>query len=140
MAMIRRVYSIAYLQETVVGIVAALGVVATLMISVIQRRRELGLLRAVGATQGQVLRSVLFEALLMGLIGSVLGVLFGIMLEWYAVKVILLEESGFRFPLTLPWREAALISALALTTATVAGLLPAARAVRLRIADAIAYE
>jgi putative ABC transport system permease protein len=137
---IRRVYSLAYLQEIVIGIVAALGVVAALVISVIQRRRELGLLRAVGATQGQVLRTVLFEALLMGLIGSALGVLFGLLLEWYAVKVILLEESGFRFPVTPPWREAGVIALLAVTTATLAGLLPALRAVRLRIADAIAYE
>ena len=101
------------------------GVVAALLISVIQRRRELGLLRAVGATQGQVVRSVLFEALLMGLIGSVLGALFGLLLEWYAVAVILYEESGFQLALTIPWREAAIISVLAMTTATIAGLLPA---------------
>jgi putative ABC transport system permease protein len=107
---------------------------------VIRRRRELGLLRAVGATRGQVLRTVLFEALLMGLIGGALGVLFGLLLEWYALRIILLEESGFRFPMTAPWREAGVIVALAVTAATVAGLLPALRAVRLRIADAIAYE
>ncbi len=140
LTMIRRVYSVAYLQEIVVGLVAALGVVAALMISVIQRRRELGLLRAVGATQGQVLRTVLFEALFMGLIGSGLGVLFGLLLEWYAVRVILFEESGFRFPVVAPWREAGLIAALAVATATLAGLMPALRAVRLHIADAIAYE
>jgi putative ABC transport system permease protein len=137
---VRRIYSVAYLQEIAVGVVAALGVAAALMISVIQRRRELGLLRAVGATRSQVLRAVLFEALLMGLIGSALGVLFGVLLEWYAVRVVLLEESGFRFPVTLPWRDAALIAALAVTAATLAGLLPSLRAVRLRIADAIAYE
>src|SRR5262249_34393934 len=113
MGMIRKLYGLGYLQEIVVGVVAGLGVVAALLISVIQRRRELGLLRAVGATQGQVLRTVLFEALLMGVIGSPLGVLFGLLLEWYAVKVILLEESGFRFPLTPPWREAGLIALLA---------------------------
>jgi putative ABC transport system permease protein len=140
MDVVSRVYSVAYLQEVVVGVVAALGVIACLLISVIQRRRELGLLRAVGATRAQVLRSVLFEALMMGLIGSVLGVLFGLVLEWYALKVIMLEESGFRFPVTPPWREAVLISALAVTTSTAAALLPALRAVKLRIADAIAYE
>jgi putative ABC transport system permease protein len=139
-ALIRRLYSLGYLQELVVGIVAALGVVAALVISIIQRRRELGLLRALGATQGQVLRTVLFEALLMGLIGSALGVVFGLLLEWYAVDVILFEESGFRFPMIVPWREAGIISALAVVTAALAGLLPALRAVRLRIADAIAYE
>jgi putative ABC transport system permease protein len=138
--MLRRLYGLAYLQEFVVAIVAALGVVAALLISVIQRRRELGLLRAVGATQAQVLRTVLFEALLMGLVGCVLGVLFGFLLEWYAVGVILHEESGFAFPVILPWREAAIISGLALGSAALAGLLPGERAARLHIADAIAYE
>ncbi len=66
--------------------------------------------------------------------------LFGLLLEWYALKVIILEEAGFRYPLTPAWREAGIISALAVATATLAALLPALRAVRLRIADAIAYE
>src|SRR5262249_8358189 len=53
-----RVYSLAYAQQSVVGMVALLGVVSALFISVLQRRRELGLLRAVGASRPQVLRSV----------------------------------------------------------------------------------
>jgi putative ABC transport system permease protein len=52
---IDKIYKIAYLQQFIVGVVAALGVVTALLISVLQRRRELGLLRAVGATQPQVL-------------------------------------------------------------------------------------
>src|SRR5262249_50880040 len=62
---IRRLYTLAYMQQVAIGIVAALGVVMALLISVLQRRRELGLLRAVGATQGQVLYTVLAEATLM---------------------------------------------------------------------------
>ncbi len=138
--MIHRLHSIAYLQEGVVGIVAGLGVVAALMISVLQRRRELGLLRAVGSTRGQVLRTVLFEALLMGLIGGVLGVAFGLLLEWYALNVVMAEEAGFRFAMLIPWQEAGLIALASVVIATLAGLFPAVRAVRLRIADAIAYE
>ncbi len=138
--MIHRLHSIAYLQEGVVAVVAALGVVAALMISILQRRRELGLLRAVGSTQGQVLRTVLFEALLMGLIGGVLGVVFGLLLEWYALNVVMAEEAGFRFAMLIPWEEAGLIALASVVIATLAGLFPAVRAVRLRIADAIAYE
>ena len=59
---IRRLYALVQVQQLVVGMVAALGVVTALLISVLQRRRELGLLRAVGATRAQVLRSVLAEA------------------------------------------------------------------------------
>src|SRR4029077_6184115 len=80
---LRRVYSLAYAQQVVVGLVALLGVISALFISVLQRRRELGLLRAVGASRDQVLRSVLAEAVLMGLVGAILGLAIGVLLEWY---------------------------------------------------------
>ena len=96
--------------------------------------------RAVGATRAQVLKSVLGEAVLMGVIGTTLGVLYGLPLEWYIVKVIMFEESGFTFPVLIPWLEAAAISLLAVLTATLAGLGPALHAVRMPITEAIAYE
>jgi putative ABC transport system permease protein len=138
--MIRRMSIFSYGQEIVVVIVAALGVLTALLISVLQRQRELGLLRAVGASRSQVLRSVLAEAMLMGIVGALLGTLFGIPLEWYALHVILLDETGFTFPTEVPWPQVAVVIGLGLGIATLAGLLPALRAVRLRIADAIAYE
>lgn len=137
---IRRLYGIAYAQEIVVGLVAALGVVMALLMSVLQRRRELGLLRAVGATRTQILRSVLAEATFMGVIGTVIGLLIGVPLEWYCVQVILFEEAGFRFPVLIPWLEAGIIAGVALATATLAGLGPAWLTSRLRIPEAIAYE
>jgi putative ABC transport system permease protein len=137
---IRRVYQLAYLQQVVVAIVAALGVVMALLISVLQRRRELGLLRAVGATSGQVLYSVLAEAALMGIFGTILGIAAGIPLEWYVLRVLILEESGFLFPLLVPWREVLVIGVVAVVAATLAGLMPAVRASRLEIAAAVAYE
>ncbi len=138
--LINRVYLLAYLQQIVVGVVAALGVVTALLISVLQRKRELGLLLAVGATPGQVLRSVMAEAVLMGAFGTALGVLIGIPLEWYVLKVVLVDESGFVFDVVLPWKQALGIAAAAMATAAVAGLIPALHAVRTRIPDAIQYE
>ncbi len=137
---IDKLYKIAYLQQLIVGVVAALGVVTALLISVLQRRRELGLLRAVGATQPQVLRTVLAEAFLMGIIGAILGILLGLPMEWYLLRIVLVEESGFVFPMIVPWKEALGIGFIAVGVATLAGLLPALHAVRLRIVDAIAYE
>jgi putative ABC transport system permease protein len=137
---IDRLYRIAYLQQVVVGIVAALGVVMALLISILQRRRELGTLRAVGATQGQVLKSVMAEAMLMGLVGTVLGVLVGLPLEWYILRVVVFEESGFLFPVIIPWLPALGIGAIAVALAALAGLGPALHAVRINIAEAIAYE
>jgi putative ABC transport system permease protein len=138
--MIQRLYGIGYIQEAVVGLVAAMGVVTALLISVLQRRRELGLLRAVGASRGQVLRTVLAEAVLMGLLGAICGLAIGVPMEWYAVRVILLEEAGFNFGMSIPWRAVGVVTALAMLTATLAGLFPALHAIRLRIAEAIAYE
>jgi putative ABC transport system permease protein len=138
--MIRNLLAIGYAQEVVVGIVAGLGVVTALLISVLQRRRELGLLRAVGASRLQVLRSVLAEATLMGAIGAAIGLVFGIPMEWYIVRVLLFNEAGFLLPMTIPWLEAGVVVGLALLIATLAGLGPALHAVRLRITDAVAYE
>jgi putative ABC transport system permease protein len=138
--MIRRLFGIAYSQEIVVGLVAAMGVVMALLISVLQRRRELGLLRAVGATRAQILRTVLAEATLMGLIGTLIGLAVGVPLEWYCVQVILFEEAGFLFPVLIPWLEAGVIAGIALLVATLAGLGPAWHTSRLRIPEAIAYE
>jgi putative ABC transport system permease protein len=138
--LINRIYLLAYLQQIVVAVVAALGVVTALLISVLQRKRELGLLLAVGATPGQVLRSVLAEATLMGLIGTVLGILIGLPMEWYVLKVVFVDESGFNLDLLFPWTQALGIAAAAIVTATLAGLLPAWRAIQTRIPDALQYE
>ncbi|HEY8505228.1 MAG TPA: FtsX-like permease family protein, partial [Gemmataceae bacterium] len=121
-------------------VVASLGIIMAVLISVLQRRRELGLLRAVGATRAQVLRSVLCEAVLMGLLGTVLGILIGLPLEWYILRVVLYEESGFVFDVLIPWEQALGIAGGAMLVASLAGLLPALHAVRLRIPEAIAYE
>ena len=120
--------------------VAALGVVTALLISVLQRRREMGLLRAIGASQTQVVRSVLAEAALMGVIGTLIGLAVGVPLQWYALQVIFPEETGFSFAVYIPWTEALLIAAASLTTTTIAGLGPALYAVRMRIPEAIALE
>ena len=138
--LINRIYLLAYLQQIVVGVVAALGVVTALLISVLQRKRELGLLLAVGATPGQVLRSVLAEAVLMGVFGTAIGVMIGLPMEVYVLRVVLVEESGFVLDVLVPWKEGLGIAAASITTAALAGLIPAIHAVRTRIPDAIQWE
>ncbi len=139
-SVIERLYGIAYAQQIVVMLVAALGVVMALLISVLQRRHEMGLLRAIGASGSQVIRSVLAEAALMGAIGTAIGMVLGLALLWYVLKVVILEESGFLFPLYVPWLESLVIAGAALLLATLAGLWPALLTVRQRIPEAIAYE
>jgi putative ABC transport system permease protein len=138
--LINRVFLLAYMQQVLVGVVAALGVVTALLISVLQRKRELGLLLAVGATPGQVLRSVLAEAFLMGVFGTAIGVLIGLPMEWYVLKVMFVDESGFDLDLLVPWKATLAISSASIAIATLAGLVPAWRAIQTRIPDALQYE
>jgi putative ABC transport system permease protein len=139
-ATLQQIYSLAYAQEFVVGLVALLGVVGALMISVLQRTQQLGLLRAVGATRSQVLRSVLAEATLMGALGAMIGFGLGIALEWYTLSVLILDDSGWLFPLRIPWLTAGVVLGLMVLLATLVGLIPAAQAVQKNISEAIAYE
>jgi putative ABC transport system permease protein len=137
---IDRVYRLGYAQFFIVGLVTLLGVVSALFISVLQRRRELGLLRAVGASRGQVLGTVLAEAALMGLFGAFIGFVVGVILEWYTIRFLLFDEAGFVFPMLVPWQPAAVVLGLSVVLATLVGVWPAYHATRLRIAEAIAYE
>jgi putative ABC transport system permease protein len=137
---IDRIYLLGYAQFFIVGLVTLLGVVSALFISVLQRRRELGLLRAVGASRGQVLGTVLAEAALMGIFGALIGFLFGLFIEWYTIRLILFDEAGFVFAMNVPWKPAAVVFGLSIVLATLVGVWPAYHATRLRIAEAIAYE
>jgi putative ABC transport system permease protein len=87
-----------------------------------------------------VLRSVLAEAALMGLLGTLFGLALGVPIEWYMIRVVIWEEAGFLFPLVVPWRAALGVAGLSLALATLAGLGPAAQAVRLNIAEAVTVE
>jgi putative ABC transport system permease protein len=140
LGMIGRLYGVAYVQEIVAAAVAALGVSASMLICVAQRRRELGLLRALGATSHQVFITVIAEAAAMALIGAGLGAVLGFALEWYVLRVILLVETGFNFPVLLPLADALLISVVIGVAAIVSGLAPALSASRMGIGSGLARE
>ncbi len=138
--MVHRLHSVAYVQEGLAVVVALLGVLTSLLISVLRRRRELGILRALGATASLVRQTVLAEALLIALIGTAIGLLIGVPLEWYVLRVILFEETGFVFPMGVPWVVTGTVALAVLIGSLLAGLGPASRAARAGIAAAIACE
>jgi putative ABC transport system permease protein len=137
---LRQVYGMAYAQEAVVGLVSLLGVIFALSISVLQRRRELGLLRSIGATRAQIMFAVLAEAILMGIIGSLLAFGTGLLLQWYLLDIMLFDESGFTFPMRVSWLASLVVIGMSIVLATLVGLWPAYYATRMRIAEAIQYE
>ncbi|HLT10000.1 MAG TPA: FtsX-like permease family protein [Micromonosporaceae bacterium] len=118
-------------------LIAVLGVVNTLALSVLERTRELGLLRAVGLRRGQMMRMVTVEAMVISLFGAVLGLLVGAGLGTAVVRA--LADEGIT-ELALPWTQMGTYLLLAALVGVAAAVLPAIRAARVNVLNAIAYE
>jgi putative ABC transport system permease protein len=121
-----RTFAITWALEAVAVLVAVLGVAGALLALVIDRRREVGLLRFLGASAGQVKRMVLCEAGLLGLVSNAAGLALGYVLSFVLIYVINVQSFGwtmrFHWPVTL------LISALSIVyAATIAAALYPAR-------------
>jgi len=116
-------------------LIALLGIGLTLALSVFERTRELGLLRAVGMTRHQLRRMVRWEAALVALFGAALGIGIGLVFGWGAV-VALPDE--FTTTVSIPFVRIAILVGVAALAGLVAALLPARRAGRLNVLDAIA--
>ncbi|MGI9096957.1 MAG: FtsX-like permease family protein [Solirubrobacteraceae bacterium] len=117
-------------------IVALFGIVNTLALSIFERTRELGLLRAVGTSRRQVKRIVRLEAVITSLIGALLGLVLGVLFALAISRP--LEAEGFR--LTFPVTTLVLLVAGAALAGMLASLWPARRAARLDVLQALAYE
>jgi putative ABC transport system permease protein len=118
-------------------IVAILGVVNTLALSVIERTREIGLLRAVGLSRRQMRRMVRLESVVIALFGALLGL--GLGLAWGATAQQVLAESGFGV-LEVPWGTIATVFIGSAVVGLAAALIPAFRAGRMNVLAAIATE
>jgi len=134
------IFSLAYAQVAAALAVAFLGVVNTLWISVVSRRRELGLLRSVGATRGQVTQSIVIEAAVLGVVGAVLGLVGGAIVEWVLLRRILPADTGWTYPFQFPWATAVTVAVLAVVISAVAGWFPARAAVGVPVAEALGNE
>jgi putative ABC transport system permease protein len=133
-------FALVRIQEMIAILVAILGLLNTLLIAVLERTREIGVLRAVGARRRQVAAAIVVEAALMGLAGAVLGVLLGAALSWVNVDVISVVHTGWRTEYRFAYLAAAQLFGLSLLTAAIAAWLPARRASRLNITEALEYE
>ena len=118
-------------------VIAVLGIVNTLALSVIERTREIGLLRAVGLGRTQLAGTVTVESVLTALFGTVLGLVVGVGLA-SALPTVYADEGLDQ--LVVPWGGLGTMVALAVVVGVVAALWPAIRAARMRALDAIASE
>jgi putative ABC transport system permease protein len=118
-------------------LIAVLGVVNTLALSVLERTRELGLLRAVGLGRAQTMRMVTVEAVVISVFGALLGVAVGAGMGTAVTRA--LESDGIT-ELVLPWGRMGTYLLLAGLVGVIAAVLPAIRAARLNVLGAIAHE
>lgn len=120
-------------------LVAALGVLNTLTMSVLERTREIGMLRSMGMTRIQVVKMVLSEAGLLGVIGGILGLLLGLLLTYILISAMGVM-SGYQLEFVLP--ESAMYTSIlvAFVTSILAAVLPARKAARIPVLSAIQYE
>jgi putative ABC transport system permease protein len=133
---LKRTLNILYLLLGLSVIVSMFGVINTLVLSVFERTREIGMLRAVGMTRRQVRRMVRHESIVTALIGAALGMGVGIFLA--ALTSLALSKYGVVF--ALPYKSLAAFVVVAILAGTLAAILPARRASRLNILEALQYE
>jgi len=112
-------------------------VVNTLALSVLERTRELGLLRAIGLGRAQTMRMVTVEAVVISVFGALLGLVVGAGLGTAVVRA--LDDQGIH-QLALPWTQMVTYLVLAGVVGVIAATLPAIRAARVNVLQAIAYE
>jgi putative ABC transport system permease protein len=135
-----RTFAITYALEAVAVIVAVMGVAGALLALVIDRRREIGLLRFLGAAAGQVRKQILVEAGLLGLLANFAGLALGFALSLVLIYVI--NKQSFGWTIRFHWPVAVLLGALSVVYAAtvLAGLYPAQVAVRLNPLEAVHEE
>ena len=124
---------------TISVVVAGVGIMNVMLVSVTERTREIGIRKAIGARPSQIVLQFLSEAILLTLIGATAGVTVGLVAGWLITTRYIVMVSGVIVP--IPWKESVLLaSGYALAIALTFGTYPAYRASRLDPIDALRYE
>jgi putative ABC transport system permease protein len=131
-----RVFGVFDALAIVAVIVAALGIVNTLTMGVVERIREIGVLRAIGMSRRQVMRMVVVEAAILGVVGSILGSVAGL----GAGAMLLQLGGGLTNPGGIPWLPIAVAAALGLTLPALAAIWPARAAGRISIVQSLHFD
>jgi putative ABC transport system permease protein len=133
---IQQLVSFFYVLLALAIVISLLGIVTTLALSIHERTRELGMLRAVGMSRRQVRRLVRYESVITALIGAILGTILGVIFA--SLLAVPLADEGFE--LSYPIDTLLLLLVLAALAGVLAAIFPARRAARLDVLRALAYE
>jgi putative ABC transport system permease protein len=126
--------------EMVTLIVAALGIVTSVLANVLDRIREIGVLRALGMRRRQLRKLVITEATLLGSVGTVAGLGIGLGIGFIVLRHVIGVQMGWYLPYEIPLRTMALLVLVTLPVSALAGYVPARQASSLVVADALGHE
>lgn len=133
-------FGLTYSQLAIAVLVALLGIVNTLTVSIIDRRRELGVLQAVGAVRSQIRRTVWLEAVAIGVVGLILGLALGAINLCFMVEMMQQDVAGHQFAYTYPVQTALMLIPAILATSFLSALGPAESALRGAVVEALQDE
>ena len=133
-------FSMTYNQIVVAVLVAVLGIVNTLTVSITDRRRELGVMQAVGGLRSQIRRTVWLEAISIGIIGLVLGIALGAVNLYYNLGMIKRDLGGLDLDYIYPVGFMTAMIPIILAAAFIAAVGPAESAVRGSLVESLEYE
>lgn len=133
-------FAVTYVLRTIAVIVALVGIFLSLTTLILERSRTLAVLRAIGASATQLRKLLLWEAAMIGLLAAVIGVVSGVCLSTVLTGVINRAFFGWTIRLAFPWLSLAATPTWIIAAAIVAGLLPAWRAGRMRLGEALREE
>jgi putative ABC transport system permease protein len=131
---LNNILNVLYLLLALSVIVSLFGIINTLVLTVFERTREIGTLRAVGMTRRQVRRMIRYESVITALIGAALGIILGIVLAGLLTARV--DFINFDVPVT----QIVVFAIAAILVGILAAILPARRAARLNVLNALQYE
>jgi putative ABC transport system permease protein len=132
--------SLQYVQILLAVLVAVLGIINSLMVSITERKREFGILRGLGGERSQVRKAIVLEAVCIGLVAVLLGIGGGTILGYYAVGSFGAVFNGFVFPYVFPAAMSVSLVPGVIFISLLAAWYPSSMALRIPIVEALAYE
>ena len=135
-----RTFRVTYVLELIALSVAVLGIMNTLLTAILERRRELATLRAIGASGSQIQGLILWESCYLAGLGAVVGILVGMALSVVLIKVINKQSFGWTIQYTLAWETIGMALLVAFAAAVIGAWAPARWASRQTIAEDLRYE